>query len=1519
MNTNEQKIKENTKEIEFVKQISRYFMDFLETDFKKRRYPKRSVKHVNKDNLLIGISLAKYPSFVNVVWKNLNKNFENNISIPANTYKTKIPQNVFKLIELQIEKISTVQIEKVLETIRQIILKSIRDCNSDFELTVGKVTPLINNVLKQEIVVPFAKNIETSLLQLSADDLNVIFLVEEELTEILFSMLYGKLIDIIQKEILKDEIDIVKEFFAVFRIKDIKEAIHTFFKSFQVGDLRSEVLELKRNNRILDKQELYLYFCDITYAKETFPIFYIPIEVDSDNTIEFASQVYINKRAIDFIVQEYNKVNDKSGTIDAIKERIIYLAHHTNDFPQQINKILEEITTFFGLDKKIDITSFEKQISKGLFCNISNSCYIALFDRSDEALVNDYEEILDLLAKEDSALVASFGTLINDFIYKEPESFTAEIGEKWDSLTVGDKLVYNTPIPLNSEQRSILSAIRKDGCKYIVVEGPPGTGKSHTITAIVCDAILRHQSVLVLSDKKEALDVVEDKITDAINKIRDNKDFQNPILRLGKTGSTYNQILNTGSINQIRLFHKVINKKFLEIENEVEKLNTTLKEDIQTEIISYEEIKLSDLYELMQLEKRFSLANISIDTKEFFKTIQAIKDLCDIRECLLSIKSGLAIEEVPILKILDFSISDFKTIKEFQDYINCLKLLIKTYDKLKNVYTYNLNKFNIFTEFSSPDLWHLNNILEKYEKEKTPVFGFLFKKKKIFTIDTEFKQIFDLSAEIEPHKNLIDLGIVKAISKFAQEYYASICTNQQKYDVIKVLHKIITEESTLSELQNFFSVEQHIINLSKFLTKYPSIQENNDILASFSNFENNFFTDYSDEDFETLISYLTLKHNVTSAFDAIPQTNYSARKDYLEKDITYKMAYIIDERLINFYDNNKATATTLKNIIRSKQKFPKNVFSKLKEAFPCILAGIRDYAEYIPLQPEIFDLIIIDEASQVSIAQAFPALLRSKKVLILGDRKQFSNVKTAQARTEVNREYTNNLKDCFVKNISTDNEKLVKVDKFNIKTSILDFFDYISNYSTQLLKHFRGYKELISYSNRYFYKNDLQVMKIRGKAIDDVLKFSFIEHDGREEDVANTNTMEAEFIVSQLNLLKESGDASTVGIITPHTNQQKLLIQLIDKTINKDYFYDTLKLKIMTFDTCQGEERDVIYYSMVATEKMDRLWGVFIKDLASVDIEEDGKIKAQRLNVGFSRAKEQMHFVLSKPLESYEGAIGDALRHYYGVLLDVKKESSATETDENSEMEKHVLNWFYQTSFWQENKDKIEFKPQFELGKYLAQLDKTYTHPNYRVDFLLIYKSSPKEECKIIIEYDGFEEHFKDPEAVTNLNYMEYYTDSDVFRQKVLESYGYKFLRINKFNLGENPVKVLDDRLKNLLKKTDIAYELKDSIRQTFKGISSGDMKECPKCKEIRAIGDFKDDKLITGHGRICRHCKNDFTYVPEEHDHYKPPKVFFNTGGHEGCPICGSSMRLRRGKYNNFYGCSRFPLCRGTRSARGS
>ena len=102
--------------------------------------------------------------------------------------------------------------------------------------------------------------------------------------------------------------------------------------------------------------------------------------------------------------------------------------------------------------------------------------------------------------------------------------------------------------------------------KGMLFHGPPGTGKSHSITAIAFNSILKDQSVLVLSDKKEALDVVEDKITNVMNTVRFDKNFQNPILRLGKTGSTYSQILSKSSIDNIKTHHRAVKQNYKDIE-----------------------------------------------------------------------------------------------------------------------------------------------------------------------------------------------------------------------------------------------------------------------------------------------------------------------------------------------------------------------------------------------------------------------------------------------------------------------------------------------------------------------------------------------------------------------------------------------------------------------------------------------------------------------------------------------------------------------------------------------------------------------------------------------------------------------------------------------------------------------------------------------------------------------------------------------------------------------------------------
>jgi len=1502
----------------FVKEVAKYFMEFLETDFHKRRNPKRSIRLRNESNLLVGLNLNKYPAFNNLMWRTITNTFNQSRDIEKGRYKTQIPKNLLDLIRIQTDKISNKQLAQILEQISEELQKVAVLYEKEYDKALTCSLEGAGRIIKSDLALPFISNLEKPLENLNLGDENSIYLMEEELTDILVKLLENKISEMLKLILSKEPPNILRELKLVFDVHEVKNHIVAFFESFQVTDLYAEIYEIDRNRNILDKQEFYLYFCDISFNNAKYPIFYIPFSVEKANEhlrIDFDYQVYVNKKALGYIAQEYNTEKGKRGSLRTITKRIVYLAEHKNDFKELIRGVIDEIVSFFELDYSIDIENAEPQVARSFLVRVSNSCYISLFDNSDEALVNDYEEILQLLSAKDDVLADAFNKLVDDFIRKNPEPFNLAVEDEWDNTGTSDKLVFPSPIPLNSEQRQILSTLSKKGCKYITVEGPPGTGKSHTITAIVFEAILKDHSVLVLSDKKEALDVVEVKITEAMNKVRPDKNFQNPILRLGKTGSTYSQILSKASLENIKNFYRAARKKHQRLEQTIDRSANTLKDDLDAEIWASAEVDKKEIFELLGLEKHYQSHSCQADLDEVLEQTDSATELEEFRNIFLhaeKILDGDSKKDLEsLLKLFDMQPDNLTSPADLISLANVLASVLDNIQELNNTFEAKIELLEHFHEISDKDMGNLQGLINEYENLKSSVFGYFLKGKKLEKLNRDFRNAFPYSKIDHPHKDLCQLNDVSEILRFAFEQKSKLPTAFiTDFDYLKITHGFLGNKSIVSVSEQVIKLAEDVKYVQANLHKYPNTLKKIGFEASdLKSFNSNGFTRIAQSDFDRLIRFISLHQKVKEEFINIPLVDYTGQNKNIENLSTLKMTHLLDERVVDFYENNRATATTIRNVIRQKRRFDRKDFSLLKEAFPCILAGIRDYAEYIPLEPELFELVIIDEASQVSIAQAFPALLRAKKVVIFGDKRQFSNVKAALARTDTNKECLNNLKNVFRRHVSEEGTKLVRLEKFNIKTSILEFFEFINNYNARLLKHFRDYKELISYSNKYFYINSLHTMKIRGKSIEEVLRFSFVNHDGREELVPNTNTPEIEFICSELEKLKENNSSLTIGIITPHTNQQKMLMETINRLPNRDYFFEKLKLKIMTFDTCQGEERDIIFYSMVASKELDRLWGIFIKNLANVDLEEEGKIKAQRLNVGFSRAKECIHFVLSKPLEEYNGSIGEALRHYRDTMEEAKKEKTAADVDPKSHMEPKVLNWFYQTRFWNENKDKIEFVPQFQIGKYLKQLDRKYTHPKYVVDFLLFYRDDTQGEHKIIIEYDGFLEHFDDVDEVDKFNYQKHYSEEDIFRRKELEGYGYKFLRINKFNIGKDPIATLDERIRQLTKRSLPSNNLLDDTLTTYEGLQDGDMKECPKCKQVRKVDDFRDPSLITGYGRFCRNCK--------EIKEVRTRKVVTTVKdkGAITCPKCGSDMVPRTGRYGPFWGCPRFPYCKGTRN----
>lgn len=803
----------------------------------------------------------------------------------------------------------------------------------------------------------------------------------------------------------------------------------------------------------------------------------------------------------------------------------------------------------------------------------------------------------------------------------------------------------------------------------------------------------------------------------------------------------------------------------------------------------------------------------------------------------------------------------------------------------------------------------LKELSLRYERERSAVFWYLFKKKILLEIRRELEDELWYTSTWNYDKDVQSLRwMIKLVNKSLE-----LKTFDGNFDYIQAVFKLLKSDELCEKSVKLSSEISSLDKIQSIVGKYTWIFEifwiSWNTLTSLKWVSENVFGDR----FDKLLEYLRLNAEINQKFAAIEDFDYNWEKQWIETLATVEMTRMMDESLAKFYEEKKNTAMSIKKIIQKKVKFPKEEFLVLKNAFPCILAWIRDYAEFIPLEPDMFDIVIIDEASQVSIAQAFPALLRAKKMLVLWDKKQFSNVKTSLASIKENREYLNKIKDSFIENISNNEILLEKSEMFNIKNSILDFCERICNYEMMLKKYFRWYKEIISYSNKTFYGNGLQVMKIRWKNIDDVLRFEFVDATWKDKTKENTNSKEIEFIIEELKKLKESWIKKSIWIITPHTNQQKALEDAISAVPWSDYFYEKFNLKIMTFDSCQWEERDVIYYSMVATREEDNLRWVFIKDLASVNDEENWILKSQRLNVWFSRPKESIVFVLSKPIEEYSGEIRKTLNHFWEERENNLENSDFVTNIENSEYA--ILKQLSQTDFYKEHNDNLKIIPNFDLSSYLKQLDPYYNHPKFKQDFFIVYTNEKWKETKIIFEYDDLNSN------IENWNSELYVSENDIYMEKVLESYWYKFIRLNEFSLWKDKIDTLNQKMKMLIwekveKKSEEELEVQtdeendwailEDMQIVMKWLEDWTFKICDKCGEVKEIEKFKDNTLKSWYWRQCLDCKLGKRW------NMRRRIVNSRDWSPKSCPICWSEMVLRHSKYWDFYGCSKYPRCLG-------
>ncbi|MGB6036856.1 MAG: AAA domain-containing protein [Cryomorphaceae bacterium] len=248
--------------------------------------------------------------------------------------------------------------------------------------------------------------------------------------------------------------------------------------------------------------------------------------------------------------------------------------------------------------------------------------------------------------------------------------------------------------------------------------------------------------------------------------------------------------------------------------------------------------------------------------------------------------------------------------------------------------------------------------------------------------------------------------------------------------------------------------------------------------------------------------------------------------------------------------------------------------ANILKVFPIWLANLSDLNSVLPLQKELFDLVIIDEATQCDIASALPAIYRAKRVVIVGDPNQLRHYSFVSQSSQRELRKTYNLPD----------EKIY--DYRN--RSILDL--YLSKVSSQdqvsfLREHFRSTPSIIEFSNQQFYDGQLQVLKSTPRHTRN-RQIELVKISGSRDD-QGINKQEANEIVAHIKEFMSEKEVEqlvpSLGVISPFSAQARYINQLLRDSFEIEQL-KKFNIFCGTPYNFQGSERDVVFLSFCVSD-----------------------------------------------------------------------------------------------------------------------------------------------------------------------------------------------------------------------------------------------------------------------------------------------------------------------------------------------
>ncbi|EST37419.1 hypothetical protein N566_13145 [Streptomycetaceae bacterium MP113-05] len=221
----------------------------------------------------------------------------------------------------------------------------------------------------------------------------------------------------------------------------------------------------------------------------------------------------------------------------------------------------------------------------------------------------------------------------------------------------------------------------------------------------------------------------------------------------------------------------------------------------------------------------------------------------------------------------------------------------------------------------------------------------------------------------------------------------------------------------------------------------------------------------------------------------------------------------------------------------------------------------------------LFDLVIVDEASQCSTPDVLPLLFRARRALVIGDPMQLQHITTLQPRQEAEAHREVGLRASWL-------------DEHRLEHRRYSSFHAAAHASGETLlldEHFRCHPDIVRISNRHCYGDRLTVLTEprslrRLEGVDAVQWLDVTGPACRGVNGSWMNQEEADRVhLSVERLLKRLPEGSTVGVVTPFRAQADLIAQR---------WQHESRVRVGTVHTFQGGQQDVILLSLVAGPRM---------------------------------------------------------------------------------------------------------------------------------------------------------------------------------------------------------------------------------------------------------------------------------------------------------------------------------------------